>query len=291
MKRFFGLLALTLPLSVFSAELIIPAGEEFVIDADRSDMKVSLLKIGDGARIRVAEGVGHWHLQAARAEIGRNVVIHASGAAGHAGRDGGAPVNCTAVAGEEGGSGHDGANLVWQLGLAELGSLRIVSSGGDGGAGGRGGAGADKSEACGKASAGGRGGNGGNGGNGGDISIAYRLLESSLTAAEVLGNISLANTGGPGGQAGDGGVGGEGEEGRFITARTLTGNRKWVAGEGRADKGAAGRIGGRGQAGQSHLQLLSSSVAPSEKGSDIDALRLELEALRRRVERLEQNRN
>ncbi|NKI18439.1 hypothetical protein HCU74_13560 [Spongiibacter sp. KMU-166] len=291
MKRFFGLLALTLPLSVFSAELIIPAGEEFVIDADRSDMKVSLLKIGDGARIRVAEGVGHWHLQVARAEIGRNVVIDASGAAGRAGRDGGAPLNCTAVAGEEGGSGHDGANLVWQLGLAKLGSLRIVSSGGDGGAGGRGGAGANKSDNCPEPSSGGDGGSGGHGGNGGDISIAYRLLDDGLTAAKVLDGINLANAGGRGGAMGQGGPGGEGEGGRFITRRSLTGNRQWVAGEGRADDGRKGSKGRPGEAGQSHLQLLSSSVAPSEKGSDIDALRLELEALQRRVERLEQNRN
>lgn len=291
MKRFFGLLALITPLSVFSAELIIPAGADYLIDEQQQNLKLSLLRIGDGARIRVAGGVSEWRLQADRAEIGRDVLVDASGAKGLAGKDGGAPADdCKALAGGNGADGGDGTRLVWQLGLVELGSLRIVSAGGDGGAGGRGGPGADKSEECSEASAGGDGGNGGQGGDGGDISIAYRLLDAGLTAAAVLDGISLSNAGGRGGAMGEGGPGGEGEGGRFITRRSLTGNRQWVAGEGRAESGSNGRRGRTGEAGQSRLQLVSSSSAPVGKSSDIDALRRELEALRRRVERLEQNR-
>ncbi|AUM12631.1 hypothetical protein Kalk_09485 [Ketobacter alkanivorans] len=82
----------------------------------------------------------------------------------------------------------------------------------------------------------------------------YRLLSGNTVAGPVNNLITIQNGGGKGGDAGAAGAGGAGTEGKYINMRTLTGNRKWMAGGQAGQPGSAGKPGRDGVKGQALIQ-------------------------------------
>ena len=73
----------------------------------------------------------------------------------------------------------------------------------------------------------------------------------SLAISQVVDH---QNGGGQGGEPGAAGEGGAGTEGKYINMRTLTGNRKWMAGGDEGQPGSAGKPGRDGVKGQALVQ-------------------------------------
>jgi hypothetical protein len=289
-------LALT-PILGVAADLTINDGKAYVVGLDQQELVLDSLRIGDNASIRFAPGVGSWRVQAAHAYIGSNVVVDGRGLAGTVGADGQPGQDCEATLdgaeGEEGVAGSDGVEIRFQLGLESLGWMQVLSAAGDGGAGGAGGDGAGLRAGCGldTAGEGGNGGNGGEGGRGGDITFLYQALSNTESGDAMAARIEINAEGGNGGNGGDAGSGGLGSSGRYVSQKTLVGNRKWVVGSQGGLAGSPGASASAGNPGRILIdQLILSAAKPAvTAGSDfsIKALQTQLRQLAKRVEALE----
>ena len=257
-------------------QLVIHANETYTVTPDQRQLYLSSLTVGDNAVIRFAKGVERWQLEALAVSIGNDVTIDASGLGGIAGQSGASYEGSTDAcqqgrAGEVGESGAHGGNGVaisMRLVVEKMGGLTINTTGGAGGAGGHGGngQGAGETRRCKGASggAGGQGGNAGHGGNGGHVRIVYNYMPNSNVEEPLDNVVTVVSNAGKGGAAGQGGDGGDGSEGRYINQRTLTGNKKWIAG------GKPGQEGETGQAGRDGLK--GQVVIERDLGSMISAL-------------------
>lgn len=250
---------------IHAADLTVAAGQTYTVGPAQSDLRLEHLTLGDNARITFAPGVSSWRVYAKQASIGQNVVIDGRGADGVAGsagaaRSGQAKACEDGRAGANGGTGAGGGNgvdmtLWW--GVEKLGSLNILSGGGNGGAGGAGSRGQDAGAVnrC-EGPAGGAGGNGGvggNGGRGGAVGLTY------FAGAAIGDKIRISNAGGQPGTGGTGGLGGAASEGKF--QRTTAGEHWFKGGR----PGVAGSSAGSGVAGQEgvvQLQVAASNTGP-----------------------------
>lgn len=254
---------------LLAERLEIPAGSTYEVGTSEQNLVLEELHIGDGAVVRFAPGVDSWRMEAARAVIGTDVVIDASGQAGSDGKAGstqsGAAEICTdgkgGGSGESGAPGGAGVDIDLRLGLVSLGRLAVNSSGGHGGAGGDGGQGQVGGEIqnCGrpKGGDGGAGGHGGQGGSAGDVRISVWRADGKGSARDYLDRISAVATGGKGGTAGREGKAGEGAEGQYVNRRTLSGNRAYVSGR----PGEAGEPGVAGQDGSSGRVVIEEDIS------------------------------
>jgi len=295
--KYLATMALALvPLTSMATDLIIPAGEAYLVSVDQQELILDTLRIGDDVHISFAPGVNSWRVHARRANIGKSVVIDGRGAAGENGPAGISAPNCDEFidgqSGESGQAGSDGVEIRLQLGLESLGSMQILSTGGDGGVGGAGGDGADLDTKCDAevAGEGGNGGDGGEGGRGGDVTFLYQSLAKTESGDSMASRVGINSDGGAGGDGGDAGSGGAGGGGRYVSQKTLTGSRKWVAGAPGGLAGSPGTMGSAGKPGRILLdQLITSTVkaVPSSSDASLKALQLEIQRLRKRVEKLE----
>jgi hypothetical protein len=295
--KYLATMALALvPLTSMATDLIIPAGQAYLVGIDQQELILDHLRIGDEARISFAPGVNSWRVHARVAAIGKNVVIDGRGSAGGNGAPGITAPACDEFVdgqpGEGGIAGGDGVEIRLQLALESLGSMQILSAGGDGGLGGAGGDGADLNTKCGAevAGEGGNGGDGGEGGRGGDVTFLYQSLAKTESGDSMVSRLSINADGGAGGEGGDAGSGGAGGGGRYVAQKTLTGSRKWVSGASGGLAGSPGETGSAGKPGRILLdQLIMSTVkaAPSSNDVSLKALQRELGRLRKRVEQLE----
>jgi len=262
-----GALALLASASLQAADtLTIKAGQTHTLDASRSEWVLDELVLEDKATLVVPAALGQIQLDAARVVIGNGVRIVATGVDGSAGAAGadqeGKAANCedgaTGGHGSHGSAGGDGVALNLTLRIARLDSLQIDTRGGTGGVGGTGGKGqaAGEVENCNppKGGDGGRGGDGGDGGNGGHVRVFYTLLPESGLSGALGERIKVNAEGGKAAAGGNGGTGGEGSPGRFITMKTLSGNKKWVAGGKPGAEGVSGKAGRDGSKGQILVQ-------------------------------------
>tara|TARA_R110001583_G_scaffold1721_4_gene13381 strand:+ start:984 stop:1919 length:936 start_codon:yes stop_codon:yes gene_type:complete len=300
--KYLATLALALvPLTSMATDLTIPAGQAYLVGVDQQELILDNLRIGNDARISFAPGVNSWRVHARVASIGKNVVIDGRGAAGVNGAAGISAPSCDEFVdgqpGDIGQAGADGVEIRLQLALESLGSMQILSAGGDGGHGGAGGDGADLDRGCGAevAGEGGNGGDGGDGGRGGDVTFLYQSLAKTESGDSMVSRLSINADGGAGGEGGDAGSGGAGGSGRYETKKSLTGSgRKWVAGASGGLAGSPGATASAGKPGRILLdQLIMSTVkvAPTNSSSalSLKALQREIERLRKRVEKLEAN--
>ena len=286
-------------------EKTVAPGETWRITPAEAEISLQRLVLGDGARIEFSDEVADWRLNARHVSVGQNVVIDGRGRAGEPGRAGLSYEEPAATcedgaaggAGSAGGPGGKGVDLSLNLGIARIGSLRVLTDGGPGGAGGPGGKGQHGGDIskC-RAGAGGRGGMGGPGGPGGaagDLTLVYRPLGSLETTA-VLRAMELSAAGGAGGSGGVGGPGGGAVEGRYMKG-SIAGNKKWLAG---GDVGGEGSPGAAGEAGPSKNPIIQQAgqgkglrVPPVddkvERSSDIGQLEKRIEELERRLQALE----
>lgn len=319
MKFAIALITATFSLTAFAAgSLTIKEGEVYTVGPDQQRMTLDSLKIGDGARVRFAEGVSQWQLRVQQAAIGNGVIVEASGADGASGEPGkgfergaGGCVSGKAGGhGSDGGRGGDAVSLRMQMGLLSLGSLKIVSNGGDGGNGGSGGNGQDAGEftkTCQSPPTGGdagRGGNGGSGGHAGDVTVMYWPATEAMAGVDVPALIQVEAEPGRAGAAGSAGKPGAGSEGRYVKKRTLTGDRAWVSG---GDKGAKADPGVSGESGMRSRVLVEQALVaaqpmpvapapapapassePEQDQQEIRELKDTLKALMRRLDELEQ---
>ena len=188
-------------------------------------------------------------------------------------------------------------NLELVLHLARLGSLQIDAQGGAGGEGGAGGKGQDAGEIdncpAPTGGAGGDGGNGGHGGAGGHVQVHYSQLPGSAITG-IVQRIQVNAAGGEGGSGGVAGKGGEGGPGKFITMKTLSGNRKWIAGGEDGTAGTAGTTGRDGAQGQVQIQLQKNpeeplnARLPSQSQEDrINRLESQLHRMQQQLEQLD----
>ncbi|MFA5631122.1 MAG: hypothetical protein WC997_06405 [Porticoccaceae bacterium] len=241
---------------VFSSELIIGKGEEFVVKPDQMSMAVDKLVVGDNATIRFAEGVDHWELLAKDATIGRGVIIDGSGRRGADGAPGKLTEQSATVcrsgksgdSGEAGENGSPGVDIYLGLDARKIGKLQVIADGGTGGAGGSGGRGQDAGRMLNCPAArggnGGIGGPGGDGGRGGNVVISVSSLDPKVEVGALTAGVRVSVKPGVAGKGGEGGDGGVGSEGQYVSQKTLTGSRKWVSG------GPGGRFGAKGEDGQ-----------------------------------------
>ena len=293
-----------------ATDLVVPAGETYTITESQRELKLKKLVLGDKATINFASGVGYWDVSAEQVEIGRDVVINGRGAAGAAGQAGsdseGRAAECKAGArggdGAVGAAGANGVDMQLQLHVVQLGSLNIYADGGAGGAGGAGGKGQQGGPAgnCDPTTGGegGAGAAGGQGGNGGKVMVSLTSNSGGLLA--LSHRIDAFAEAGRGAAGGEGGAGGKGSEGKYINQKTLTGDKKWVAGGKEGKAGAAGAKGSDGQSGRVFIgggDLLGASKAPAKvetmisptqaSQDELGQLKQRLEALERRVQALE----
>ena len=262
-----GLLACVIGSLAQAGDLIrVKSGETLTLDASRSEWVLDELVLEDGATLAIPASLGEVQIDAQRALFGKNSRILAPGSAGAAGQDG-SSVTAAAEqckdgadggAGTHGGAGKDGVALSLTLRIAQLDSLQIDTRGGDGGKGGSGGAGGPGGDydSCNapKGGNGGQGGDGGDGGSGGHVRVLYTLLPESGITGTLGTRISVNAPGGKGGAEGAGGPGGKGADGRFVNMKTLTGNKKWMAGGKEGALGQAGKPGRDGAKGQIVVQ-------------------------------------
>ena len=315
--RIFAVLFAAVAAPVLASTLEVGPGETYTVAKEQQRMVLSSLKLGDGATVRFAEGVTLWQIRAERAEIGSDVTVDGRGQAGQQGTDGQhAPQAAACKDGESGavgGHGQDGQQGVsvrMQVGLVSLGSLTIQSDGGAGGVGGRGGngaAGADFEKSCASAPAGGdagAGGNGGRAGNAGDVTVQYWAAVKGLNLNAVDDLVSVTAKAGEPGAAGKSGEAGAGSEGHYINRRTLSGNRKWVAGGDEGQSAAAAQVGAVASNGKVLIEqpLMVAPITPVPAAApsqsvktvdttgnedEVDELKRELRALMQRLEKLE----
>ena len=262
-----GWLALMAGTSLQAAtNLHIKAGETHTLDAKQTEWVLDELVLEDNATLVIPAATGQIQIDAARAVIGNGARILATGDAGAAGKAGtaaeGQAEKCVdGVAGghgEHGAAGSDGVAVNLTLRIAKLGGLLIDTRGGAGGEGGAGGKGQDAGEfdTCDAPGGGdgGRGGDGGDGGSGGHVRVFYTLLPDSGLSGSLGDRVKVESAGGEGAVGGAGGKGGEGGPGKFVTMKTLSGNKKWMAGGKAGAEGTAGKPGRDGSKGQVLVQ-------------------------------------
>ncbi len=318
--RIITLLSLLLLLAgnMSANELRVAPGETLVITEGQQALELDLLVLGDAASVRFAPGLKRWQVTAKEVRVGNNVQIDASGAAGSVGKPASEYTSVAETcedgkAGIAGGKGNDGGNgveLALSWGIAELGSLRLVSDGGAGGSGGAGGRGQNGGELnkCrgGNGGAGGAGGDGGNGGDAGNISLVYWPVGDKLDMTAVAQRVSASSAAGKAGLGGVGGEGGAAEDGRYMKG-SFGGNKKWLAGGEKGQPGAAGEAGkpgsalvpqlqqdfakaqlGRGQRAVPEGLPVKKNKATVALSQRVQELETQLEALENRLLKLEQ---
>lgn len=295
---------------LMAKELRVAPGEILLITAELQTLELDTLVLGDDSIVRFAPGVKRWQLTAKRVQIGNHVLIDArgaSGAVGVQGADSVAAAHCEGgIAGAKGAAGHDGASgveLSLSWGVAELGSMRLVSEGGVGGSGGRGGRGQRGGDISkcrgGNGGAGGDGGDGGDGGQAGEISLVYWPIGSKVDMSAIAQRLSASSVGGEAGAGGSGGAGGAAVDGRYMKG-SFGGNKKWLAGGEPGRPGAKGKTGAAGQDLTPRLQQdfakttqrrsASSAVAadfPAKQNKANVALSQRVQQLEKRLELLE----
>ena len=300
-------------------ELIIKEGETFVVQQAQSELKLRKLVIGNKAIIQFAEGVEYWDVSANKAIIGRDVEIQAQGTEGKQGADADIfserSASCekgqAGKVGQLGGKGGDGIDISLQLRVKKMGSIMIKTQGGMGGKGGHGGVGQQggKADKC-NATKGGKGGDGGAGGNGGaagNVVISLQSLNPQKSALALSHLIDVRAESGRAGKGGLAGGGGLGSEGKYITRKTLSGNKKWIAGGKLGKKGRDGEDGQMGNVGRVFIgggqfstpQPIKNSVSVIESEvqkaldaqvsdkTELDALKQQMLLLQERLEALE----
>lgn len=310
-KRAIAWLALLASTSLQAASLHVKSGETHVLPAQRQWV-LTELRLEDNATLVIPAVAGPIQIDAVRAEFGKGARILAAGTNGQAGRNGAGLSAAAAVCedgadgehGQPGGAGGDGASLSLTLQLARLDSLLIDVSGGAGGAGGAGGQGQDAgaAENC-NPPRGGRGGHGGGGGKGGDaghVTLFYGLLPGAPAPQAVLERIEVRAAAGSGGNGGAAGKGGAGAGGKYVTRKSLGGNKTWVAGGAAGADGQPGPRGADGSKGQVLIQqdlrnrmdqLVQAPVQPQRQvaPTNLDQRVEQLEeALRSVMQRLQQ---
>lgn len=245
--------------SVFAAgDVHVKKGETWKIDATQASLTLDSLTLEDGAHIEFAPEVNLWQLSADVVRIGEGVVIDGRGVTGTDGSAGAASAVASACQnGASGGNGvagalgEEGVTLALNLGLQQIGSLRITTLGGGGGKGGSATAGQKAGELDGcditHGGEGGDGGRGGDGGNGGQVHLSVAVKGPNLNLDFIKQRVTIESHGGKGGKGGDGAAGGEGSPGRWLSMKTLSGDRKFVAG---GQKGKNGKDGSPGQDGR-----------------------------------------
>jgi len=292
-------------------------------------LQLQRLELQDGAVISFAAGIKRALIHAEHVVIGKGVRIDATGTNGVTGAAGSRWLEPAPACeqGKDGGNGGvggagDGAiDLIVELGVERIGSLRIDANGGVGGKGGDGGDGqrGGNIERCyGKDGGnGGNGGDGGIGGNGGAVTLRYWINGSglshssqatALTAADLVNAFSISVRGGSGGASGGGGAGGGVVEGRYLSTSVGSG-KKWLGAGDAGKAGGGGRAGNAGAAGSVSLmqqnddapaatlpvvtkgqQISGNLGAPDKAGgpaADMRALRARIDALEERVKALE----
>lgn len=251
-------LVLVANVSVAAGNIHVKKGETWRITPDQASLNLDSLTLEDGARIVFVPEVNLWQLSADVVRIGESVIIDGSGARGVDGQPGKQATSAKACQnGEDGGNGgagglgEEGVTLVLNVGIQQIGSLKINTRGGDGGNGGAGTPGqkAGALDGCDltHGGEGGDGGRGGDGGNGGQVRLSVAVKGPNLSLDFVEQRISIDSEGGKGGTAGKGAAGGEGSPGRWLSMKTLSGDKKYVAG---GNTGKSGKDGDPGQNGR-----------------------------------------
>lgn len=250
-----GLWLLAASVSWAAGDIHVKKGETWRVGPDQASLALDSLTLEDGARIEFTPDVNLWQLSADIVRIGQNVVIDGSGSKGADGANGQPAMPAKACEngqaggnGAAGGLGEEGVTLALNLGVQQLGSLRITTRGGHGGKGGNGTVGQpagalDDCELT-HGGEGGDGGRGGDGGNGGQVRLSVATRAPNLSLDFLKQRITIESEGGKGGEPGKGAAGGEGSPGRWLSMKTLSGDKKYVAG------GQAGKKGKDGSAGQ-----------------------------------------
>lgn len=262
------LLVLVANIGVAAGDIHVKKGETWRVAPAQASLNLDSLTLEEGARIEFAPEVHLWQLSADVVRIGENVTIDAHGANGAEGVAGAmaAPTaTCQNGAaggnGAVGGSGEDGVTLALALGVQQLGSLHINTRGGNGGNGGHGAPGqpAGELDDCELAHGGegGDGGRGGDGGNGGQVRLSLALKAPNLSLDFLRQRLTLDSAGGVAGAPGKGASGGEGSPGRWLSMKTLTGDKKFVAG---GQAGKNGKDGSAGQAGRPGVSDISEDI-------------------------------
>lgn len=239
-----------------AGDMHVKKGDTWRVGADQASLNLDSLTLENGARIEFAPEVHLWQLNADVVRIGENVVIDGAGAKGAEGASGkvAAPANAcqngeSGGNGEVGAIGEEGVTLALTLGVQQIGSLNISTLGGDGGNGGQGMPGQKAGDLDGceltHGGEGGDGGRGGDGGSGGQVRVSVAIKGPNLSLDLIKERVSIHSVGGKGGQPGKGADGGEASPGRWLSMKTLTGDKKYVAG------GQAGKNGKDGSPGQS----------------------------------------
>lgn len=299
LSLFIGLLAGNLS----AQELRVAPGDTLMITPAQQTLQLDSLVLGDGAQIKFAPDVSRWQVTAARVLVGEGVVIDGRGVAGAAGLSGadapGRAKDCeNGIVGAKGGAGAAGArgvDLSLSWGIAQLGSLQIVSdggAGGPGGSGGRGQLGGDINKCRGgDGGAGGEGAAGGNGGSAGELSLVYWPVGDKVDMTAIARRVSVSAAGGVPGRGGVGGAGGAAVEGRYMKG-SFAGNKKWLAG---GEPGSMGGAGAEGKPGREQTPRLQQDFAKAGRRAENSAVSAGLPApankatvaLSQRVQQLE----
>lgn len=313
---YIALLATVLTVSSFSqaAELHIEAGETYTVIQEQANLQLDKFTIGDKATIRFAPGIRQWSVKAGHTSIGEQVLIDARGGVGATGIAG-ASVDGQAAKCEDGKPGADGlhgargergTSVILRMGIVELGSLSIETSGGmggEGGAGGNGQTGGTISRCEGPSGgAGGKGGAGGDGGDGGDIRIVYWDPAGGRDLSSLEQRFTLNASSGLAGAGGQGGAGGKGVSGMYLKTSGPTG-KKWLRAGLTGKQGLSGVEGRTGRDGlvriDEDFRVRAKQVMPANSHktaennatlkADLASLRQALALLQQRVEALENN--
>lgn len=253
-----GLWILATSMSWAAGDIHVKKGETWRIGPDQASLSLDTLTLEDGARIEFTPDVNLWQLNADIVRVGQNVVIDGSGVKGSDGANGQTAAPAKACEngqdggnGAAGGLGEEGVTLALNLGVQQLGSLKITTRGGDGGKGGNGTPGqkAGELDDCEltHGGEGGDGGRGGDGGNGGQVRLSMAAKAPNLSLDFLKQRITIESEGGKGGEPGKGAAGGEGSPGRWLSMKTLSGDKKYVAG---GQSGKNGKDGSPGQTGR-----------------------------------------
>lgn len=241
--------------SLAAGDIHVKKGETWRVNPDQASLNLDSLTLEDGARIEFAPNVNLWQLSADVVRIGEGVVIDGSGRRGANGATGNLSTPAKACQNGEpggnggaGGLGEEGVTLALNLGVQQIGTLNISTHGGEGGYGGNGTPGqkAGALDGCEltHGGEGGDGGRGGDGGNGGQVRLSVSMKGPHLNLDFIKQRINIEAGGGKGGAPGKGAAGGEGSPGRWVSMKTLSGDKKYLGG------GQAGKNGKEGSAGQ-----------------------------------------
>jgi hypothetical protein len=257
---------------VFAADLHIKAGSVYLIDAAQAKLTLDKLTIDDKAKIKLADGVDLWVVDAKQASIGYGVEIDGSGSSGRNGANGLSHTEAdqcqtgrSGGPGGVGGNGSNGASIHWSLGVVSFGNVSVDLSGGNGGQGGNGGDGQNVPDFPQCTAAGGNagsGGAGGNGGKGGTFHFYYTVADG--VPDNLINSMEAKISGGLRGKGGQPGIVGIGTSGRYSNKKSLSGSRSWLPGGGDGAQGQSGRTGQSGGNGSLDIRLISDAAAQAE---------------------------